>query len=333
MRAFRGIVERHVPGFPAAGGLPRKHPLLQIACDQPGAVGKLAVKKRLTVGNARFRRDLRRRRQKFHFAVVKTVMLLAVAAIDLTVGPAPDGGSGGGNPFRFGEKRGGLAVARIESQKLASGIADADINDAMVVNGDAARILRPALLIDPAIVGQLARRRVERRHAAAGVSRRPDSPRIVLGHRHGHLPGGLAMKRERFRNRIVFDEVTVVMAVKAVFGGENRGERAISAGRERHRLLTAPAGRGIDLKQGITAVVVVKPQQYGIFAILARSGHRPAMTGDGNGDAVVQKPIAEIDGPARSAQRRQQCEIEKQLFHLPGCSIGLFDWGSDKRTA
>ena len=108
----------------------------------------------------------------------------------------------------------GLAGARIERDDLAGRVADAEIDPPRIVGGNEPLILGPVLLMDVAVVLELARPRVERHDAAVRIGDRPDDARIVLGHAHGHLRGRLVREREGPRCRIELAEVAAKVRVE-----------------------------------------------------------------------------------------------------------------------
>ena len=184
----------------------------------------------LAAGNDHFGVPLRGHRNPFGLAPIQLIPLIAaIVPVYLAVHVAryrcraPHPVFLRNNGFAF-------AADRIERNDLARGIADAEIDPARVIGGNAARILPPVLFVNPAIIPQLTGLGVVANHAAVRIGDRPDAPGIVLGHAHGHLRFGFRLEGEGTRRGIVFGKMAGEMCVEAIAGRQNGSVGTVTCG-------------------------------------------------------------------------------------------------------
>ncbi len=100
-----------------------------------------------------------------------------------------------------------FACFRIESEDVAAGVTDGEVNPTRIVNGDGAGILRPILFVDMPEVFELARFRVVSGDATLRVSCRPNYAIVVFRHAHRHLRDSFADESESAPCRVKLHKV------------------------------------------------------------------------------------------------------------------------------
>jgi hypothetical protein len=291
-----------------------------VARQRAFAAGKVWMKQRLARGDNLLGSRLFVGPDFSALAPVKFNPAIRGIAGGVSVHPAIEIAIDGGvalTAFGRGEEVPRLCRRRIEDRDLAGGAADADVDPARVVHGDAAGILQPVLPIERTVVLENARLRVERCQAAVRIRGRPDRAVVGFGQAHRHLRCRPVEKRERPFHRIEFAEVAAKVGVVFVAAGEERGKRAVSRPRIRCGELLAPARFRIDHQQGIAAAMVVKPDQHDVAALAIDGGDHAAMIAERGGDPVVGEALPEIlrrGGRGRQAEEEEQ-EVERYLQH------------------
>jgi hypothetical protein len=189
-----------------------------------------------------------------------------------------------------------LAGLRVECQEVTVNIARTEVDPALVVCGDVARVLTPILLMKRTVILELLRRRIVGHEPAVGIRDRPDPPTIVLRHTHRHLPRRLVKEGELPFHRIELGKMAIEVRVVPVARREDRRVRTIAPWRKGRANLPALSGLRINHQQRIPAPMIEKPNEHHIPPLPINSRHRAPVITDRRRNAMVLEAVTEIFG-------------------------------------
>ena len=278
------------PWLPAMKGLGRPAAALP-------EEGRLALEERVPIGRPVLRVG----------GVPIALIVLDELAVDLAV-QLPDELWVAVAPLLLGDERRRFPRLGVDGDDLALRAPDAEINPARLVGRDGPGVLVPVLVVDVAVVAELAGLRVEGHETAFRVRGRPDPPLVVLRHAHRHLGRGLLGEGEGALDGVEFREPGIEVRVVFIAARQDRGVGGIAAGRKRHRVFFALPRDDVDEEDGVPAAMVEEPREHDIMPLPVHGGHGAAVVADGRGDAVVAEAVPQVLGGRGGGRRRGQAQ-------------------------